>query len=191
MFKDCVLRRMIGYFFLPITALLLLPSCSHGKPKDVSLAYDIMHEHAYYMKQKHQARIFGIGGGFPDKITVLSMSFRVRGPLNVDKARVLMISSTQHLLQLVNQNEKIRPYLDNYPFTSENLEYSFFIDDENGLNVQQPGSSMDPDNLAYVSNRREGIAYSILNSERDIFQHIHEESYTSARESVLNHNFIQ
>ena len=186
MFKHHLFKRIFGGVILPISALLSLPSCVQSQPQDVKMAYDIMHQHADYMKRTHQAKLFGIGGGFPDKITSLNMSFRVCGPMGIDEARVLMVSSTQHLLKLVNENERIRPYLDNYPFTSENLEYSFFVVDKNNINIQQEGNLRDPDNLSYVSNRNKKITYSIVNSERDIFQHIHEESYANARKIVLN-----
>lgn len=64
------------------------------------------------------------GGKMADGIDEIAINFRTPHRATIEKARKLEIELTERLLELINSNEKIRPYLKEYPFTPNRTKIS-------------------------------------------------------------------
>lgn len=87
---------------------------------------------AYILSKEKNLRPMGTGAQARKKIKMLALSFGYYQPLTIEKARELLLSSCEVLITTVNSNERIRPYLDSYPFGPKNVEIRIFLYDSKG-----------------------------------------------------------
>ena len=98
--------------------------------------------------------LIGTGGCMMNEIENLTMKFDYSKEVDLTTARNLLIVSIQSYLDEINQNEQIRRYLKNYPFTPKNIEI--------GISIHNPdGSNVSKDKLFYIS-AYDGILYYYL-----------------------------
>ncbi len=57
------------------------------------------------------------GASMPDKIEAINLRFEYDKAVTIQEARWLLINLRKKLVSRVNENEKIRPFLAEYPFT--------------------------------------------------------------------------
>ena len=104
----------------------------------------------------------------------IGLSLSTQKKLNLEQTRQLFISLIQNLLNKINSDTRIRPYLHNYPFTSKNLCLSLHFVDKKDDNVLPP----------YIGTVRLmfGKVFYSLQSLKDemLFDQIHEETYEEA-----------
>jgi hypothetical protein len=94
-----------------------------------------------------------------------------------------VIKINEDLLRRYNENEEIRPYLKNYPFTAMNLEIGILLTDEKGnLLFKSSGKEL----LSAVYQFSGNIIYQILNEEKPYLQDVFEETYEEAFSIVRN-----
>ena len=112
-------------------------------------------------------------------IQAVALGFASYKALNVDEARKLYVNIVEEYLHRVNCNEEVRPYLHNYPFTINNLEFNIEFDESNGR-MKSDG------HVAYVSfiASRNLIFYSSYDYKTHKFQDLHQESYEEALKIV-------
>ncbi|MDF2548975.1 MAG: hypothetical protein K0S07_42 [Chlamydiales bacterium] len=119
-----------------MTEYVRKPNIIEGKPIRyyINRRNQIVDEHVAQFKKYVDAEVFGSGGGCPEKITNIHLSFIVTapGPVDIEKAKELIIKGYQDLLYRVNLDETVRPGLNNYPFTTGNLFYSILFADKKG-----------------------------------------------------------
>ncbi len=92
----------------------------------------------------------------------------------------------EDLLRRYNQDEEIRPYLKNYPFTSKNLRIVIYLVDQKGIDIHNTGNSKEFLSAIYQSWGR--VRYAIENDEKPNPQDIFEETYEEALSIVRNQN---
>ena len=95
---------------------------SLSTPEHVRLGNQEIASFAKEVKATTQLQILGTGGGFLDKINIISFTFSSKEAPTVEEARMLFYEIATRFLSRINQNEAIRPYLVKYPFTIENLK---------------------------------------------------------------------
>lgn len=66
-------------------------------------------------------------GGMIGDVQLIGAKFQHNGELSIKEARKLLVDSTQIFIQQVNQDEKLRPYLRNFPATEQHIEVGIFI----------------------------------------------------------------
>ena len=73
----------------------------------------------------------GGGGGMPDDVREIEVDFVAHRRATIEEARFLEISAMEKLLKKINEHEKIRPYLREFPFPPERVSImiSFQKDD--------------------------------------------------------------
>lgn len=71
-----------------------------------------------------QLTVCGTGGSCPFDIESVSIGFLAKEKGTLNKSRELMIKLREMYLDIINENEKIRPYLRNYPFLVDDIEVS-------------------------------------------------------------------
>lgn len=127
-------------------------------------------------EEKKGFYLFGSGGEMMDNIKKVHLSFDLQKKVEVDEARVMLVEMTQKFMQQVNSDEKIRPYLENYPFTHLNTEFSISFKDSRHIYLQE--------GIALAMMVKDKIYYSISDSETGPFKHVYEETYAEALEKV-------
>jgi hypothetical protein len=78
---------------------------------------------------------FGSGGQARKKVVMLHLAFQHYGPLDLGEGRELAIKATRELINAVNAETKLHPYLSNYPFDARNIEICIFVKDKDGRNL--------------------------------------------------------
>ena len=104
--------------------------------------------------------------------------------LTVDEARRLYVDVVEGYLERYNQNEEIRPYLHNYPFTVDNVEVMIGFKP-----VQQQKMDQLFVALMYVG-KNQRLLYRAYNHETEKFTYLYEEPYETAREIVMRERAI-
>ncbi|MBJ7450347.1 MAG: hypothetical protein JHC93_08330 [Parachlamydiales bacterium] len=101
------------------------------------------------------------GGSMPYDVEILGYGFNGCKQLQIEEARSLIIKWSEDLIRKVNANEKIRPYLHNYPFTNKNINLAIDLEIVNG-GTKYP---VDPPYIAFIILTHGKIRYSVYDEE--------------------------
>ena len=88
--------------------------------------------------EKYSLSLNGFGGSIHDGIRSMSLMFSIQKPLSKSEARKLLIECMLHLLDRVNSDEEIRPYLEEYPFPYKGADITIFIKNFSGKALYYP-----------------------------------------------------
>jgi hypothetical protein len=113
------------------------------------------------------------------QIRMLALSFDYRNPVTIQEGRELLVAAVQTLLAETNRNEKIRPYLQKYPFDPTNVEIRIFLRNDDGSGLGE--------NTLRVIAAAEGIlSYYIEVPDKNFghFKTIHKETYEEALQEL-------
>ena len=91
------------------------------------IADHVIHQVALTLKKEKGLQVIGTGGGMMHEIHMLALSFEYNQLLDASEGRVLMTSAINTFLSAINTDEKIRPYLLNYPFEPDDIELRIFL----------------------------------------------------------------
>jgi len=93
----------------------------------------IVNTFANEMKEKYGLRCCGSGGSMPYNVEKISVVFTIKQKPTLDEARIIQVNAVERLIELVNNHEKIRPYLAEYPFTYNRADVSISFKNKNWL----------------------------------------------------------
>lgn len=115
--------------YLLILLLVTLSSCGESTKKCQVSPYEkyvneIINSFATDMKKEYGLVCVGSGGRMPQRVEKVSVSFHAYRRATLEEARELVVKSTQKLVDRINANEKIRPYLMEYPLTWKEVDIS-------------------------------------------------------------------
>ena len=79
----------------------------------------------------------GFGGGMMHKIRNLHLAFFYYEPLDLKDSRKMLIQAVNIFLNEINSNEKIRPYLCEYPFLPKDISLIIVLKKPDGNKVDQ------------------------------------------------------
>jgi hypothetical protein len=120
----------------------------------------------------------GYGGAMVGDIQSVTLRFLSYHVLNVDAARILYVEMMEEFLVRINQNDKIRPYLHDYPFGIKNMELTIGFDDTNG-------DILGDGHVAHMFiSRNDTLYYEAYNHETEKFYNLHKENYRDALKIV-------
>jgi len=122
---------MIKYLLTLVCFLIFFTSCNSEPEPDRS------HEKSYIrgvvqsrvakkVENKHKLYASGFGFWGARCYEELKISFEHQGILSRDEARFLIVDVAADFLEEVNQDEKIRPHLCQFPYTIKNLSIPIF-----------------------------------------------------------------
>jgi hypothetical protein len=130
--------------------------------------------------QKIACKEFGVeavgsGGQMPFDVVSFDVGFWMRKKGTVEEARDLIVKLKEKLRVIINNHEKIRPYLREYPISIKNARasVSFPSQDKNGIFYDKSVT------LAWVTNQQK-IYYRSNNPNTDQLEPLFEESYEDA-----------
>lgn len=154
--------KLISYSILLRFSLLIIlffVSSYTTPPYDKSV--DVLIQRATTkLKKKYGLKLLAVKEGMMDCVKLIGPQFQIYKELTKDEARSLVVNCVQDLLEEINKDEKIRPYLEAYPFGLAHVEVIIFIYMPTGKRIYHP-------NLAVVSACRGSIRYSTNDPENE------------------------
>jgi hypothetical protein len=126
------------------------------------------------LKKDKELYPFGTAARMLNQIKMLGLSLHYYEPVDIEKARELLIYSTELFLDVINNNNDIRFYLQSYPFTAENVEIRIYLQKTNG-------SEPDLGDLTIVEMTNGILEYVIRNKETKRLTTLYEESFREAK----------
>jgi len=144
-FMDFVRGQMINLIFLFVFIFCSSFNFFTGKSKTQEYVQPdyVKYEHqivAQFVKEAEKECnlvCVGTGGSMPYNVEKIDIMFYAYRPATIEQARELEVALTEKLLKLVNSHEKIRPFLNVYPFTSEYLHLSVNFKDRHGKRYKE------------------------------------------------------
>lgn len=135
--------------------------------------------------EKHGMFVSGIGGAEKDGIGLISITFsRYCDPLNVENGRRVLVDCVQEFLSAINQDELLRPYLRDFPFTPANLEIDILSYTTEGKLIFDP-------HLEVVSEYKGTVIYRTRDpDDRYKYKLDISESYEEALKIVQNEKMV-
>ena len=98
----------------------------YKSPKYVIYANELQNDFIKKIEKELKFICCGSGGGMPYDIEEFSVGFNIYQYGDIIQARELEVLLTEKFLNFINSNEKIKPYLREYPFTINNKNIYFF-----------------------------------------------------------------
>ena len=136
------------------------------------------------LEKKYNMSLIGINEGMMGCVRLMGFSFQIYRPLDKNEARAIVVNSVQDFLAEINQDEKIRQYLEVYPFDVNHVEIVIFI------NTPDRGDFCHP-NLSVVNASDGKIKYSTNDPENQYrYKSREHESFEDALK-ILNGNSPQ
>ena len=83
------------------------------------------------LSKRYKIKPVGFGGAIHEKVEELALSFDYCRTLTIDEYRDLLVHCAEYFLDQINSNEEVRPYLQNYPFNSQNIYLCIYVLSEN------------------------------------------------------------
>jgi len=122
--------------------------------------------------------ITGSGGAMMNDVERVTLWLTSFEAVNVEQARILYVELMEKYLQYINNCEKLRPYLHNFPFDIHNIELNLqFKDSQCHMRTGQ-------DVTFVFMVRRNQLFYKTYNPKMDEFQLLHKETYEEAKRIV-------
>ncbi len=166
--------------------IVILSVCGCGKEdfytneksdNEEVLVNEIMHKVAIKLNRDRGLIPFGTGAQMMHKIEMLALAFQYRKPIEIEEGRELLITAVNEFVAAVNAEERIRPYLANYPFDPKNIEIRIF--------VQRPdGSQAAPGKLRLLKALEGELEYEITDPSTGGLETILEETYQEAEQKI-------
>ena len=128
--------KNLSNFFALFIFFLLVTGCSLFKKDYPEIAHAITLRTAEQLKKEKGMELIGTGGGMIDQVNRLSMFLNYYSPQETPEARKLALFVVDKFLHNINSDEKVRPYLNNYPFKIEDLKIFLSFYQPNGEDVE-------------------------------------------------------
>jgi hypothetical protein len=126
------------------------------------------------MKKEFGLVCIGNGGGMPDDVEEIQVIFTAYKKVSIGEARKLEVAATERFLKIINDHEKIRPYLREFPFTPKRVQVCISFNKKN--DTYYPGKN----NVAYMSLINGKIYYRGYDADNQKLVDLFEEPYESA-----------
>lgn len=170
-FKQFILVSK-NLILLPVFCMLM--AFGVREPNYCKIARRIAGTYAIEFAQPRGLQLTGYGGAMMDDIQEIELRFLSLGTLNVEAARTLYVEMMEEFLVRINQNDKIRPYLHDYPFGIKNIRLVIGFDDAS-RHILGDG------HVAHMFiGRNDTLYYDAYNPETEEFYTLYKENYGEA-----------
>ncbi|MFT4553153.1 MAG: hypothetical protein ACI9S8_001789 [Chlamydiales bacterium] len=151
------------------------------EPSYIQMANRITNSYNRTLKKNHGLQVIGSGGAMMDNVKKINLHYTAYKRLSIQEARTLYIEVIEGLLEKVNTDDKLRPFLHNYPFEIKNLDISIRFEDS-------PGTRVPEDYVAFIFNNKDEIVFSAYRLDPDArdkiidgkYYPLHKETYEEA-----------
>mgnify|MGYP007027865603 CR=1 FL=1 len=176
---------MSNQFVCILIVLSSLINFSFKEPKYCKLSDKILNEYSKELKQQKEMILIGHGGAMMNDIQEVCMHYISYDRLSVEEARKLYINLANGLLEKYNADEKIRPYLHNFPFSYNNLDIMIAFEDKLSRRRLDDGS------VALIFVAKDNLFYDGYDSTTDKLYTLYKEPYAKAVEIVKQQSGIK
>lgn len=112
---------------------------NNRESQDVRLVNKVLYQTANIIKNNYSLSPIGSGATMPDgPIRELYLAFNSYESLSMPELRKLLFQISNELINQVNSNEEIQPFLYKKPFNQENVQIIIFNYDKKGRNLCDP-----------------------------------------------------
>ena len=170
--------QVISFKSVFVFLILFIASCHNlnqedpNEPSKQSLATEVLNQTILQLREKG-LRACGYGSGMMYQIRMLALSFDYYKEIDINEARELLMTAATVFLNNVNSHDLIPPFLQNYPFTPQNIEIRIFIYQPNGNNPE-------PGKLVGASMIDGILKYKIMPDEYKL-ETIYQETFDEAK----------
>ncbi len=112
---------------------------------------------------------YGTMDQMPDDIEMIGLKLKAYRRANIEEARALEVIATNKLLGIINEHEKIRPYLREYPFPPERVCLTFSFDHPKTKRSQSDGSISFVSHIGYTVDAKNPNQNKLLYKRQDAF----------------------
>lgn len=130
----------LALLFLYFFTGLFMPHANNQPSQEERLVNETINSTAQHIEKRY-ANIKPCGEGAAMHggiVRELVLAFETSGPFTKETLRQLLIESAQEMLDQINANQDLRPFLVKYPFTIENVQIIIYNHDKNDLRVYDP-----------------------------------------------------
>jgi hypothetical protein len=125
---------------------------SEGLPKDELLVSDINKQVTLKFKKEKNLCCIGSGAEMMYEIKMLSLSFNYYNEIDIAKGRELLVFAASEYLDAINTNVELRPYLDHWPFTANDIRINIGI-------LKSTGKEVDLEKISFLSAEENMLMY--------------------------------
>ncbi len=172
--------KLIFNFGVMIIMFSFLFGCSsfgYQSPHYVKIAAEITANTAKKLEKEKKLYLIGTGGGMMHDIRMMAMSFQFLQEVDLQTARELIVYTVREYLADINDNETVRPYLHNYPFTAKDIKIRIWV-------CKPDRSAFPPEKIYYVSAINGILGYYVHGPKKYSRQAICEETYEEALQAI-------
>jgi len=175
-----MMGKYVSFFVLSFLFLTSGKAVDHKKNESavyVKYANEIINSFVREMKEEFNLHCSGSGGGMPYDVEEISVGLVSYRKASIEDARELEVMATERLLKLINEHEKIRPFLREYPFKANRAKVAIYFSPIKNAKLEE-------DVVARVTQIKNKIYY--LTEEKVTKQYISlaEEPYEEALKIV-------
>ena len=123
----------------------------------------------------------GTGGRMPHDVETIHVNFMSYEVGTIEKAREFIVKTTEKFLKIINENEKIRPYLREYPFKANRAEITIMFAQKGYDPARRDGS------IVHAFQVKNHIYYYIEDSKGERIE-VKDELYDDALKIVLENS---
>ncbi|MCE2984036.1 MAG: hypothetical protein LW832_10800, partial [Parachlamydia sp.] len=139
------------------------------------------------MKKKFKLIPSGYGGIRKRKVEMLSMNFTTKRRATIQEARGLQLLIMDQFLKAINAHEKLKPFLDEQPFTHRRIKLCVDFEGPNGSYCDESVSTIfNVHGIASNTENRNRIFYVGVDPYKNDLFDLHNESYAEALEILKN-----
>jgi hypothetical protein len=162
-------NKYVHLFILTI----LLSSCSKYPKSFVYKDYsdEIIFSFIEWACNKYKMKVQGSGGMYLNCVRQISVDFIYEGVVCKEEVLVIYYDCVKELIKRINQNEKIRPFLINYPVSKENVSVKISFYNPNGWLRPPKGE------IARITPIEEDLYFSTFNHEKGCLEILYNEPY--------------
>ncbi len=132
-------------------------------------------------KLKREAKLCPIGtmGQMLHDVERLGLSFYYYKPIDIVEGRKLLVQAVNAMLNEINQEKRIHPYLCRHPFLPRNIQIEIFLRSPEGRDV--------PEGTLYVIEAKEGfLCYDIHHPTKNGFITVYKETFDEALQRLVD-----
>ena len=124
--------------FICFILLFAITACKALKENE-RVAHSLMNRVTDILESRYQLHYVGFSeGGEEGKYSNIGLHFVRYGTLSKDEGRKMVIESVKELLNEINSDPKLQPFLLYKPFTAQNVSLDILIFTSDGKNVFYP-----------------------------------------------------
>ncbi len=123
-------------FIFYLVMVFAFCSCEWNHPYQPSqkekITNEIMKKAAIKIREETGLIPCGTGGQMMHQIKMLYLGFNYHQSIDVNRARELLVKAVQDFASEINGDERIRSYLDKFPFEPKSIHIDLFVLDRKG-----------------------------------------------------------